>query len=147
MTAAELQRRLDAAGVRFFRATELLRIRHPSIARDVGITSELFECTDAEAGELVKVALVADLLRGRFGAPLVVLNGLRPRPYNDRVTKAKNSKHVYGMAIDLTCSDMPRLRAVAQGMFDEKRVGGLGLYRGNIHIDTRKRQALWGSQA
>lgn len=146
-----LQQDLDAAGVRFFKARELLRIRHPDIARDVGIATRYFTGTeDANGvdvfGELVKVARLADVLRCRYGGPLTVLNALRPTAYNSRVTKAKRSQHIYGRAMDLTCSDMPRLRAVAYDMFNAREIGGFGAYRGNIHIDTRKIPRKWGSQ-
>lgn len=145
-SVGKLQAKLDAAGVQYFGAHELLRIRHRSIAKRVGITSAQFEAGDVILDELVKVAKVADLLRERYGAPVRVLNGYRPRAYNREVNGASGSQHIYGRALDLTADDMPRLRALAIEMWRAGEFGGFGNYTGNVHIDTRSKPASWGSQ-
>jgi hypothetical protein len=140
-----LQADLDAAGVRYFSARELLRIRWPAIAKRVGIDTTFFDATPLERQRLVGVANLADVLRERFGAPITVLNGLRPETYNAAVGGAKRSQHIWGRALDLTARDMPKLRSVALVMYRAREIGGLGLYRGNIHIDTRPQRSAWGS--
>lgn len=142
-----LSEALKVAGVKHFSAAELLRIKHPDIARRVGITTAFFTPTKKQVDELVKVALLAEVVRERFGGPLTVLNGLRPRAYNDQVTKAKNSQHIYGRALDLAVAsdNMQRLRDIVETMWHAGEIGGVGLYRNNVHIDTRQTQAIWGS--
>lgn len=147
MTAA-LQAELDAAGVRYFSARELLRIRHRDIAQRVGITTPFFEASPAVRAELVKVALVCDRLRESFGGPLTVLNGYRPMAYDRAVQSGPSTRsHTNGFAADLTApaAELPRLRVLAREMHDRREIGGLGLYRGNIHLDTG-RWRIWGSQ-
>ena len=143
----QLQADLHAAGVRHFKASELLRVRWPEIAARVGVLTPYFSPTPSQRAELVVVASLADKLRERFGGPITVLNGLRPKAYNAEVGGAKGSQHLYGRALDLTAKDIARLRGVALDLYREGLIGGLGLYRGNIHIDTRPGQRIWGSQA
>jgi hypothetical protein len=146
-TAVEyLQIGLDRAGVKYFKATELLRIRWPAIAKRVGIDTPYFDASPLELQRLVEVAQLADVLRERFGGPITVLNGLRPEAYNAAVNGAARSQHIFGRALDLTARDMPRLRSVALAMYRAREIGGLGLYKGNIHIDTRASRNAWGSQ-
>ena len=143
----QLQKKLDAAGVRHFTASELLRIRHPAKARDVGITSKTFPASESIQDRLVEVALLADRLRCALGQPITVLNGYRPRSYNKAVGGSSGSQHIYGRGMDLTCERFhrPKLWELAREMHDAREIGGLGLYIGNIHIDTA-RHRIWGSQ-
>jgi hypothetical protein len=144
----QLQGRLDDAGIQHFDAKELLRIRHPGIAAPLGFEGSTFEAGAGVQAQLVAVAALGDQLRTRYGGQVTVLNGYRPRVYNDAVSEASGSQHVQGRALDLTASDLPRLRAVAHTMYLEGRIRGLGLYKGNVHIDTRTGSPhLWGSEA
>ena len=144
----QLQGLLDDAGVEYFSAAELLRIRHPSIADALGYKGSTFSAPAEVLANLADVAVVADQLRRSYAGPLIVLNGYRPEDYNDAVKGSDGSQHVYGRALDLTASDVPRLRSLAQAMFEGGAIRGLGLYNSNIHLDTRTSSPeLWGSHA
>lgn len=144
---AELQAELDRAGIQFFNAGELLRIRHKDIAASVGITADKFELPAEYVANMVGVARSADRLREALGEPVNVINGYRPREYDRLVTDAADSQHRRGLALDLVADDMDRLRLLALQMFDENELRGLGLYEGNIHIDLRPgKPHSWGSR-
>lgn len=133
-----LQVLLEAAGVRNFRATELLRIHHPQIARDVGIDTPWFEASDDVLAQLVETAKLAEEIRREYGGPIRIINGFRPDAYNDRVSEASESQHEDGRALDMSADDMPRLRDVTRRMYKRGRIKGLRIYSGNVvHVDTR----------
>jgi len=81
-----------------------------------------------------------DLVREHFNAPIVVHVAHRPAEYNKLVKGAKNSAHLYGMAVDfhvkgLTCEAVrktliPKLEELGMRMED--------LPGSNwVHLDTR----------
>lgn len=133
----QLQGLLEDAGVRHFRAGELLRIRHPSIAAELGYQGPAFEAPVDVLANLVGVAKVADELRRLYAGPITVLNGYRPAAYNERVQGSPNSQHLTGRALDLTAANMPRLRDAARSLYADGLIRGLRLYTSNIHVDTR----------
>ncbi len=93
--------------------------------------------------------LVAELLqplRDRFGVTRV-LSGHRSATHNLAVGGAVQSFHRYdlkpgrGVAADVRCS---RGRPVDWHRFlDAIGAGGLGLYDGFVHVDTRRDRARW----
>lgn len=89
---------------------------------------------------------VADEIRHRLGRPLkLITSAYRSPAYNKQCGGARNSFHTKNLALDLVFEASPR-RAFAiakqlrkEGFFQ----GGIGLYRGFIHIDTRGTNATW----
>lgn len=96
--------------------------------------------------ETVKV-LVA--LKARLGNPAITLNSVyRNRAYNASVGGAHDSQHMKFTAADFVAHDgqspshwahvLHQMRD--QGIFS----GGIGLYSGFVHVDTRGYNANWG---
>lgn len=132
-----LQAELMLAGVRHFTAPELVTIRHPAIARSVGITTAWFDAPATVRNQLTQTALLADKLRDLVGAPLTVRNGYRPDVYNDAVSEALDSQHELGRALDLAAEDMPKLRRMLKRLYTKGQVSGARYYATNIHLDRR----------
>jgi len=98
---------------------------------------------------MVPTLEVADELRHRLGVPLsYITSAFRSVEYNAQCPGASpGSYHTKNIALDLVY-DCPTTVAIeeARKMRDEGLFkGGLGLYKSFIHIDTRGRNANWGS--
>jgi len=85
------------------------------------------------------------------GRPVRILSGYRTATYNEGLRSsdgsgtgvAKNSQHIQGRAADIAVEGMApsdvhaaTLTLYGQGKLE---IGGLGLYRGWIHVDVRER--------
>jgi zinc D-Ala-D-Ala carboxypeptidase len=94
-----------------------------------------------------------DKLREVMGHPLLVISGYRSPEHNADIGGAKNSKHMQGIAFDISMTNVDPHRFEAEAT----RLGfnGIGLYppqkrsgsRNFIHIDTRAdawRGTRWG---
>ena len=64
---------------------------------------------------------VLDPVREKLGKPVVVNSGYRCEKHNKSVGGVKNSQHLRGEAADVTCSNLPRLKAliIENGRFDQ----------------------------
>ena len=98
---------------------------------------------------MVPTLQVADELRERLGVKLrYITSAYRSIEYNAQCPGASpGSYHTKNIALDLVY-DCPTTVAIAEArkMRDEGLFkGGLGLYKSFIHIDTRGRNANWGS--
>ena len=95
-----------------------------------------------------KTLLVADALCAELGVPLKAINSAYRSPaYNAKCPgAAKNSYHTKNMALDLMFECSPKVAGRAAKKLRGKGVfkGGIGVYSGFIHIDTRGRNANWG---
>ena len=67
------------------------------------------------------VSEVLDPVREKLGMPIVVNSGYRCEKHNKDVGGVRNSQHLRGEAADVTCSDLPRLKAliIENGKFDQ----------------------------
>lgn len=92
--------------------------------------------------------LVADEIATQLGEkPEVVISAYRSPAYNARCPgAASGSQHTRNTALDLQFPSSPKTVAAvakelrAKGLFK----GGVGLYSGFVHIDTRGTNATWG---
>lgn len=86
------------------------------------------------------ITLVAGLeaLRRLAGAPLHVTSAYRCPVHNQAVGGVPNSQHTQGTAVDLTSKRYTpaQLAALAEQVPAFKR-GGIGIYPGFTHVDTR----------
>ena len=97
--------------------------------------------------QLIPTLRLADELRERLGVPLSrITSAYRSPKYNARIPGAvRNSYHTRNVALDLVYYCSPRkayqmaLKLRREGFFR----GGIGLYPGFIHLDTRGYPATW----
>jgi uncharacterized protein YcbK (DUF882 family) len=93
--------------------------------------------------------ILLEPLRERFGAT-VVMSGYRTATYNARVGGAPMSFHIYKPSRPYAAADVvPHLGSPAEWyeLLDRLGAGGLGLYRGHVHVDNRPGRARWSSGA
>lgn len=80
-------------------------------------------------------------LRDKVGKPFHVNSGYRSPEHNSAVGGAPNSKHMEGIAFDISLSNLDRQilyqEAMAHGF------NGIGQYPSFMHIDTRQNKARW----
>lgn len=88
-----------------------------------------------------------EALRKHIGRPIIITSGYRSPSHNQRIGGAKKSYHIKGMAADIKVKDMsPKIvynmieLLIKYGKMKE---GGLGLYSGWVHYDTRGTKARW----
>ncbi len=103
-----------------------------------------FTCHCGCGADFVQMRLVLALQRMRdiLGAPLSVNSGYRCRSHNHKVGGSKNSMHLHGLAADVSGPTVPDLESAANDV-DAFIDGGIGLYRGRIHVDVRGTRARW----
>lgn len=106
-----------------------------------------FACNDGSDEILIDGNLVRYLQRERdlYGSTTIT-SGYRTPSYNAKIGGVPNSQHVYGKASDTICKNGSPLEvamtAEAMGM------GGIGLYKGFTHIDTRDDpKARWNQRS
>lgn len=105
-----------------------------------------FACNDGSDEILIDGNLVRYLQRERelYGATSIT-SGYRDPEYNAKIGGVPNSQHVYGKASDTVCKNGSPLEvamtAEAMGM------GGVGLYSGFTHIDTRSGKSRWDQRS
>ena len=92
------------------------------------------------------VLRVADEMAKRLGAPPVRINSAyRSLAYNTRIGGAKSSQHLRNCALDLkfACGSS-KASLVARQLREEGFFsGGIGIYSGFVHIDTRGTNETW----
>lgn len=105
-----------------------------------------FACNDGSDEILIDGNLVRYLQRERdlYGSTTIT-SGYRDPEYNAKIGGVPNSQHVYGKASDTICKNGSPLEvamtAEALGM------GGIGLYSGFTHIDTRDGKSRWDQRS
>jgi uncharacterized protein YcbK (DUF882 family) len=116
-------------------------------------TREEFDCRDGTPvpDELLpnvqELAENLQVLRDYLGEPVHVNSGYRTPSYNKKVGGKRKSRHLKADAGDITVkSKTPRqLYNIVEKLIAQKKMkqGGLGLYKGFIHYDTRGVKARW----
>jgi len=83
-------------------------------------------------------------IRDHFGKPVYILSGYRCPTHNGNTANAsKTSKHLQGMAADVTIDGVEPLK-IAQ-YAESIGVLGIGHYDDFVHLDTREKKAFWYS--
>ena len=108
----------------------------------------LVEFASRDGADEVKVhpALVALLedLRERVGKPVHINSGYRSPAHNRRIGGASRSRHVMGLAADVTVRGMTpsQVWKVLAAM----NPGGLGRYRSFTHVDVEGTNRRWDNR-
>ena len=139
---AEVKRLWAQNPLKYFSSHELLTMGGSHYARRSKNSSVDF----ARAGDLYRIAVVANEVRQRFGFPMLIVSGFRSRKYNQFVGGAPRSYHLRGRALDFIPvhpGRLSHLKEVASAYQAEGEIGGLGFYKTFVHIDNGPRRN-WG---
>lgn len=87
--------------------------------------------------------LVLELVRLKFGVPVIITSGYRCPDHNKNVGGAPESKHVDGIAADIKVKGVEPKEVYE--FLDETfpTCYGVGLYSSWVHIDVRSSKARW----
>ena len=104
-----------------------------------------FACNDGSDVIFIAPELVTILqaIRSHFNKPVTINSGYRTPEYNKKVGGATQSQHLYGTAADIAVSGVsPKdVAAFAETLLYNR--GGIGIYAGFTHIDTREIKSRW----
>ena len=104
-----------------------------------------FACNDGSDVIFISPELVTILqaIRSHFNKPVTINSGYRTPEYNKKVGGATQSQHLYGTAADIAVSGVsPKdVAAFAETLLYNR--GGIGIYAGFTHIDTRETKSRW----
>lgn len=97
---------------------------------------------------IAATARVLDHLRGRLGESIVITNAYRSPAYNACIPgSATTSQHVQFTAVDFQVRGItaPAVAMALRKLRDEEKLftGGIGVYNGFTHVDTRNKNADW----
>lgn len=113
------------------------------------------EPTPEQLRNIKELAQQLQEIRNYIGKPIHITSAFRSEHYNDVVLvkkgykPSKNSQHKLGKAADLVVKSM-HPKELRRHILDLIKVGaikqgGVGLYNGMVHYDTRGRRARWNS--
>lgn len=104
-----------------------------------------FKCQDGSDVVLIHPELVTVLqkVRTHFARPVAINSAYRTPAHNKKVGGETFSQHQYGTAADIVVTGVSpaKVAAYAETLLPNK--GGIGIYKGFVHIDTRKVRARW----
>lgn len=106
-----------------------------------------FACSDGTDVTLIHPVLVHGLeaIRAYFGRPVHVKSGFRTGAYNQKIGGADDSRHLYGLAGDITIPDvLPD--EVADYADHELGFGGVGRYDSFTHVDVWQQHRRWDNR-
>ena len=90
---------------------------------------------------------VIDQLSNNIGLPIKeIVSAYRSPEYNKAVRGNRGSYHMTNQAIDVVFNKSAwRVAKAARNLRDKNKIfeGGIGTYRGFVHIDTRGKNADW----
>lgn len=95
---------------------------------------------------------ILEPVRARVGRSISVISGWRTEAHNDKVGGAEDSAHLTGEAADIRSGDPKALYYLILEMYERGELpalGGLGLYNGWVHVDTRRVEGhlrIWGGK-
>lgn len=96
------------------------------------------------ADRAVELAALFEAVRALLGdKPIVILSGYRTQAYNSKLEGAAlKSQHVQGRALDISHPTLAPREVYTRILSAQRRgelptLGGLGLYRTFVHMDTR----------
>lgn len=108
-----------------------------------------FACKDGTDTVLIDddLVLLLQQLRDHFGKSVTINSGYRTPEHNAKVGGAKTSLHLKGMAADIVVSGEAPLTVAqyAEHLMPDR--GGIGLYIGRVHVDTRTSRGRWDNRS
>ena len=104
-----------------------------------------FACQDGSDRILISLLLVDKLqmIRNHFQAPVIITSAYRTESHNKMVRGASKSTHMDGIAADIVVQGVTPAKVAAYANTLMQESGGIGEYRGFVHIDMRLEKARW----
>jgi len=112
-----------------------------------------FKCndgTEVPCELLANVGVLAaqlQVLRDYTGAAIYINSAYRTEDYNKKIGGANESQHLLAKASDITTKmhTPKQLAKIVEKLIKEgkMKIGGIGIYPGFLHIDTRDIKARW----
>lgn len=104
-----------------------------------------FACKDGSDKILIDTELVAVLqkMRDHFGKPVTINSAYRTASHNKKEGGVWNSQHLKGTAADIVVAGILPLDVAKYAEYIMQNKGGIGLYSGFVHIDTRSKRSRW----
>jgi hypothetical protein len=82
----------------------------------------------------------------QFGSQLKITSGYRDPIRNRRVGGAAGSKHLSGLAVDISTAGFTQNEVLALlRLASANGITGIGVYSGDVHFDIRNEKTVWGS--
>lgn len=104
-----------------------------------------FRCKDGSDPICVNGALISilELVRTKFGKPVLINSGYRTPSYNRKIGGAEFSQHMYGRAADIVVKGVEP--EVVYNFLCEAfpKSCGFGLYPSFVHVDCRATKSRW----
>ncbi len=89
---------------------------------------------------------ILDLVREKFGKPIVINSGYRSQEHNDSLGKSSpNSSHIKGLAVDIKCNNS-RDRYDLINLFVTHNITRFGVSSSFLHIDidtSKAQNVIW----
>lgn len=111
-----------------------------------------YACKDGSDMILIdpQLVLILQQIRDYFGKPITINSAYRTASYNKKIGGTTNSRHVKGMAADISVKGISP--AEVAKFAETLGVKGIGLYETSsdgyfVHIDTRSNKSYWYGQA
>lgn len=88
---------------------------------------------------------VLEVIRVEWGGPILITSGWRSQKHNQAVGGAPQSTHLTGKGADIRpvyLARVPHLTLTIERLISQGKLptlGGLGLYKGWLHVDIRQR--------
>lgn len=104
-----------------------------------------FACKDGCGFDTVDVDTLALLeeIRDHFMSPVVITSACRCPEHNRAEGGAKNSQHLMGRAADIKIKGVAPIEIAEFAETLMPHSGGIGIYTGFCHVDTRTGKARW----
>ena len=105
-----------------------------------------FASRDGSDKILIEEALVSLLqqLRDHFQTPIIINSGFRTPAHNRAVGGSAASLHLRGAAADIVVRGVAPLEVARRA--EQMNIGGIGLYQGFVHVDTRFNSVRWDNR-
>ena len=108
-----------------------------------------FRCLDGSDKVLVDddLVLLMEDIRAAAGGAVTINSGYRSPAHNAAVGGVAHSQHRYGRAADIVVAGTSPLRVgqITEYYLGER--GGIGVYKGFTHVDTRAVRARWDQRS
>ena len=115
-------------------------------SKSIGVTEHPFDKNLIDA---------VQALRTYYATPIIVTSTFRTPAHNLAVGGSSTSMHLQGRAVDFKMQDLIKLEQMKEDLrkfkhnhpaFKNIKIGGIGIYKGFIHLDTGNAGRFWDQE-